>query len=139
HGDSHLTMTGTQVGSMAYMAPERFGNDEATSAVDVYALACVLCEAVTGSTPFRADSLEQVIGAHISAPPPRPSAINPHVPVALDDVVARGMAKQPDDRYGSAGAFGRAAARALTSTGSSPSASATMAAPFVASAAPTQF
>src|SRR6185312_371465 len=85
HGDSHLTMTGTQVGSMAYMAPERFGNDEATSAVDVYALACVLCEALTGNTPFRTDSLEQAIGAHISTPPPRPSAINPRVPAALDD------------------------------------------------------
>ncbi|MGX9789735.1 serine/threonine-protein kinase [Mycobacterium sp. MMS18-G62] len=130
HGDSHLTMTGTQVGSMAYMAPERFGNDEATSAVDVYALACVLCEALTGNTPFRTDSLEQVIGAHISAPPPRPSAINPRVPAALDDVVARGMAKQPDDRYGSAGAFGRAAARALSASGSSSSNSATMARQF---------
>jgi serine/threonine protein kinase len=137
HGDSHLTMTGTQVGSMAYMAPERFGNDEATSAVDVYALACVLCEALTGNTPFRTDSLEQAIGAHISTPPPRPSAINPRVPAALDDVVARGMAKQPDDRYGSAGAFGRAATRALTATGSSAAASATMAAPYAASVAPT--
>jgi len=133
HGDSHLTMTGTQVGSMAYMAPERFGNDEATSAVDVYALACVLCEALTGSTPFRADSLEQVIGAHISAPPPRPSAINPRVPAALDDVVARGMAKLPDDRYGSAGALGRAAARALTAGGAA--GAETMAGPYAAAGA----
>lgn len=139
HGDSHLTMTGTQVGSMAYMAPERFGNDEATSAVDVYALACVLCEALTGNTPFRTDSLEQVIGAHLSAPPPRPSAINPRVPTALDDVVARGMAKQPDDRYGSAGAFSRAAARALTATGSSASAAETMARPYAASGTPPNF
>jgi serine/threonine protein kinase len=139
HGDSHLTMTGTQVGSMAYMAPERFGNDEASPAVDVYALACVLCETLTGNTPFHTDSLEQVIGAHISAPPPRPSAINPRVPSALDEVVARGMAKQPDDRYGSAGAFGRAAARALTATGSSPSDWATMARPYAASVPPNNF
>lgn len=134
HGDSHLTMTGTQVGSMAYMAPERFGTEEATSAVDVYALACVLCEALTGSAPFRTDSLEQVIGAHISAPPPRPSAINPRVPAALDDVVARGMAKQPDDRYGSAGALGRAAARALTAGGAA--GAETMAGPYAAGGPP---
>jgi predicted Ser/Thr protein kinase len=112
-GDSRLTMTGTQVGSMAYMAPERFGDEQATPAVDVYSLACVLYEALTGSTPFRTDSLEQIMGAHISAPPPRPSVMNPRVPVALDEVTVRGMAKQPDDRHGSAGALGRAAARAL--------------------------
>jgi predicted Ser/Thr protein kinase len=125
-GDSHLTMTGTQVGSMAYMAPERFGDEQATPAVDVYSLACVLCETLTGSTPFRADSLEQVIGAHISAPPPCPSAINPRVPGALDEVIARGLAKQPDDRYGSAGALGRAAARATTTGAASQPDSATM-------------
>jgi serine/threonine kinase PknH len=133
HGDSHLTMTGTQVGSMAYMAPERFGNDEATSAVDVYALTCVLCEALTGESPFRTDSLEQVIGAHLYAPPPQPSAINPRVPAALDGVVARGMAKQPDDRYGSAGALARAAARALAAGASSTSGAVTMVRPYSAS------
>jgi serine/threonine protein kinase len=142
HGDSHLTMTGTQVGPMAYMAPERFGNDEATSAVDVYALACVLCEALTGNTPFRTDSLEQVIGAHLSAAPPRLSLLNPRVPVALDDVVARGMAKHPDDRYGSAGAFARAAERALTAGGPATDTGETMARPYpsatdAAAAAPT--
>lgn len=101
------------------MAPERFGDEQATPAVDVYSLACVLYEALTASTPFSTDSLEQVMGAHISAPPPRPSAINPRVPVALDEVTVRGMAKQPDDRYGSAGALGRAAARA-SSIGAGP-------------------
>ena len=134
---------------MAYMAPERFGTDEATAAVDVYALACVLCEALTGSTPFRTDSLEQVIGAHLSAPPPRPSSVNPRVPAAVDDVVARGMAKQPDDRYGSAGAFARAAGRAMnaggaSTAGSSPNSAETMARPYspatyAAAAAPTYF
>ncbi len=111
-GDTHLTMAGYQVGSFDYMAPERFGGSEATPAVDVYALACVLHEALTGHKPFAGHSA-QVIAAHLSSPPPRPSALNARVPASFDDVVARGMAKHPDDRYGSAGALGRAAKRAL--------------------------
>jgi serine/threonine kinase PknH len=112
-GDTRLTMTGTHVGSFAYMAPERFLDQAVTPAVDVYALACVLYEALTGDTPFPGDSLEQVIGAHLSSPPPRPSAVNPNIPPSFDEVIARGMSKEPDDRYGSAGALGRAAQRSL--------------------------
>ena len=115
--DTRLTMAGTQIGSMAYMAPERFNNEAATSAVDVYALACVLYESLTGERPFSSDSIDRVIAAHIAQPPPRPSEVNRRVPASLDEVIARGMAKDPDDRYGSAGAVGRAAQRALGSTG----------------------
>jgi serine/threonine kinase PknH len=112
-GDTRLTMTGTHIGSMAYMAPERFLDQAVTAAVDVYALACVLYEALTARPPFPSDSMEQVIAGHMSSPPPRPSLVNPHVPASLDEVIARGMAKDPDDRYGSAGALGRAAQKAL--------------------------
>lgn len=128
-GDTHLTMAGYQVGSFDYMAPERFGDEEATPAVDVYSLACVLYEALTGAKPFPVHSAEQVIGAHISSPPPRPSAVNPRVPASFDDVIARGMAKHPDDRYGSAGALGRAAKRALSTERSAPLLADTMLAP----------
>jgi serine/threonine kinase PknH len=115
-GDPRLTMAGTQIGSFAYMAPERFNDQEPTPAADVYSLACVLYEALTGDTPFRADSVEHLIAAHIASPP-RPSAVNPNVPDSFDDVSARGTAKEPDDRYGSAGAIGRAAQRALRADG----------------------
>lgn len=121
-GDTHLTMAGYTVGSFDYMAPERFGDEEATSAVDVYSLACVLFEALTGAKPFPVHSAEQAIRAHMSSPPPRPSAVNPRVPLPFDDVIGRGLAKHPDDRYGSAGALARAAKRAI---GPGPTTSAT--------------
>jgi serine/threonine protein kinase len=116
-GDTRLTAAGAQVGSFAYMAPERFGGQEITPAIDIYALTCVLYEALTGRMPFEVDTPEAVVAAHLAYPPPRPSVTNPDVPAAFDDVVARGMAKEPDDRYGSAGALGRAANRALKGVG----------------------
>jgi len=111
--ETRLTMTGTQIGTMNYMAPERFSGKPATSAVDVYALACVLYEALTGVTPFLSNNLEELISAHLSSPPPRPSVANTRVPVSFDAVIARGMAKDPDDRFGTVGGLGRAAQRAL--------------------------
>jgi serine/threonine-protein kinase len=112
-GKTRLTTAGTQIGTLDYMAPERFGDQTSTPAVDVYSLACVLYESLTGEIPFTRDGLEILVAAHIAWPPPRPSEANPRVPVAFDDVIARGMAKEPDDRYGTAGALGRAAQRAL--------------------------
>jgi predicted Ser/Thr protein kinase len=112
-GDSRLTQAGTQIGTLSYMAPERFTGQVATPAVDSYSLACVLYEALTGQTPFAGDSPQSLLAAHMSAPPPRPSVVNPRVPVAFDEVIARGMAKDPDDRYGTAGGLVRAAQRAL--------------------------
>ncbi|HKV20593.1 MAG TPA: serine/threonine-protein kinase [Mycobacterium sp.] len=114
-GDSRLTSPGTKIGTLNYMAPERFTDGAATPAVDVYALAGVLFESLTGEMPFAGDGLEQLVAAHVTLPPPRPSETNPRVPVAFDDVIARGMAKDPDDRYGTAGGLGRAATRALGS------------------------
>ena len=127
-GETHLTMAGYHVGSFDYMAPERFRDQAATPAVDIYSLACVLYEALTGRKPFPGSS-EQVVASHLSSPPPRPSAIDDQIPVALDDVVARGMAKEPDDRYGSAGALARAAKRALAAETSGPHAAKTVLAP----------
>jgi serine/threonine kinase PknH len=112
-GETRLTTAGSQIGTVNYMAPERFRDQDSTSAVDVYSLACVLYESLTGEIPFTRDSLENLVAAHIASPPPRPSEANARLPVAFDDVIARGMAKDPDDRYGTAGGLGRAAQRAL--------------------------
>jgi serine/threonine-protein kinase len=112
-GDSSLTQAGMQIGSFGYMAPERFGETPCTPASDIYSLACVLYEALTGDSPFPTNSYEQLITAHLTAPPPRPSLVRAGVPATLDAVIARGMAKEPDERYGSAGALARAARRAV--------------------------
>jgi predicted Ser/Thr protein kinase len=111
-GDTRLTTAGTPIGTISYMAPERFTEQEATPAVDVYALACVLYESLTGDSPFSRDSLENMVAAHLASPPPRPSVTNARVPATFDAVIARGMAKDPDDRYGTAGGLVRAAQRA---------------------------
>ncbi len=131
-GDSSLTQADTRIGSFSYMAPERFGDEPCTPAADIYSLACVLYEALTADAPFPTHSNEQLIAAHLTAPPPRPSTAHSGVPTSLDTVIARGMAKEPDDRYGSAGALGRAAKRALHTTDEVIAASAeTMMAPYV--------
>src|SRR6185312_15507467 len=94
-----LTRTGSMIGTWAYMAPERFRDGNADARVDVYALACVLHECLTGERPFPGDSLEQQITAHLHTPPPRPSVERRQVPRTFDDVISKGMAKNPDDRY----------------------------------------
>ena len=111
-GESDLTTAGTTLGTMAYMAPERFDGGMVDPRSDIYALTCVLYECLTGARPFPAASLEQQIAGHMVSPPPRPSAIDPKL-AAFDDVIAKGLAKKPAERYQTAGELGAAARRAL--------------------------
>ncbi|BBZ65527.1 serine/threonine-protein kinase PknD [Mycolicibacterium insubricum] len=102
----------SSVGRFAYLAPERFEAGDATVAGDVYALACVLFECLTGRTPYAGDTLEQQITGHLAKPAPRPSDTG--VPAAFDAVIATGLAKDPAVRFGSAGALLDAARAALS-------------------------
>jgi len=111
--DERLTQMGNAVGTWKYAAPERFSNAGVTESVDIYALACVLHECLTGAPPYRADNTGALITAHLMEPIPRPSQLRPEVPVAFDEVVARGMAKDRKDRYATAGALAQAAHEAL--------------------------
>jgi serine/threonine-protein kinase len=113
--DPGLTQAGMAMGTYKYMAPERFSDDEVTYRADIYSLACVLGECLIGAPPFRADSIERLVAAHLMEPAPRPSLLRPgKVPAALDQVIAKGMAKNPEDRYRSAGDLANAALHALT-------------------------
>ena len=103
------------------MAPERFGEGEPDHRADVYALACVLHQCLTGQLPFPGQNVEQQVAGHLTTPPPRPSAIAVGVPQAFDDVIAAGMAKNPAERYATTRELAQAAQAALTTRTHQPS------------------
>lgn len=111
-GEATITSTGLVVGSCAYMAPERFSGERGGPASDVYSLACLLYETLAGGAPFEAADVRQVMSAHMFTAPPRPSIMRRGISRAFDDVVTRGMAKAPGDRFTSAGDLARAAGAA---------------------------
>ncbi len=117
HTRSKLTMTGATIGTLDYMAPERFESHPVDPRTDVYSLACVLFECLTAEKPFLGEDLPALMYAHLYTPPRRVSAVNPAVGTELDAVVAKGMAKNPIDRYPSTGALAAAARAAIAAAG----------------------
>jgi serine/threonine-protein kinase len=98
--ETRMTKSGYAIGTFAYIAPERLGTRaEEDARADVYSLACVLYECLTGSPPFDAATMAGLVAAHLNTPPPKPSATQPNLPEQLDEVIAKGMAKDPDNRY----------------------------------------
>jgi YVTN family beta-propeller protein len=104
-----LTGTGMFVGTLDYIAPEQLQGNPVDARSDVYALGCVLFQTITGRVPFPRDSEPAKMWAHMGEPPPRVTASAPDVPPGFDEVVRRAMAKEPEERYQSAGDLGRAA------------------------------
>lgn len=111
-GEAAVTKTGLVIGSCAYMAPERISGERGGPASDIYSLTCLLYECLTGRAPFDSGDLREVMGAHLFSPPPRPSIMRRGISRAFDEVVARGMAKKPTDRFATAGELAKAAAAA---------------------------
>jgi hypothetical protein len=106
------TKSGHWVGTLDFIAPEQIRGERVDARSDVYALGCVLYYVLTGGPPFARDGDEAKLWAHLSERPPRVSDAAPDVPKAFDDVIARALAKAPEQRFQSAGDLGRAAAAA---------------------------
>ena len=103
--NSDITATGSVMGTAQYLSPEQAQGKETTPRSDIYSIGVILYEALTGRVPFEADSAVAVALKQVSETPRRPSAINPNVPPALDAVVMRALAKDPDARFKDADAF----------------------------------
>src|SRR5215212_6995243 len=111
-----LTTTGDWMGTPDYAAPEQIDGAELDARTDVYALGCVLFEALTGTPPFGDRARMAKAAAHLHEPPPTLRSRRPDVPLAFEPVVARALAKRPEDRYPSAGELGAAALAAAKAT-----------------------
>jgi WD40 repeat protein/tRNA A-37 threonylcarbamoyl transferase component Bud32 len=100
---------GQLLGTIDYVAPEQIAGEEIDGRADVYSLGCVLYECLVGQPPFPEDSDIAIVFAHLESEPPAPSARRPELPVALDAVIARALAKEAEQRYPSCREFARAA------------------------------
>ncbi|NYJ04384.1 serine/threonine-protein kinase [Petropleomorpha daqingensis] len=112
-GRASLVATGATVQTLEHLAPEQFTDGVLDARTDVHALACLLHETLTGRPPFPGGDLRAQQDAHLHRRPPRASVLVDGVPPALDDVIARGMARWPQDRFATAGELAGAARAAL--------------------------
>lgn len=112
-GGGGITTDGGWVGTLDYLAPEQVRGEESGPGVDIYALAGVLHHCLTGQVPFVRDTDAAKLWAQVNAPPPAPSRLRPGLPEAIDAVIARGMAKDPAERFPTANALASACADAF--------------------------
>jgi serine/threonine protein kinase/tetratricopeptide (TPR) repeat protein len=119
--DSGLTLSGASIGTPAYTSPEQGQGLEVDHRTDVYALGVMLYEMVTGRLPFWAKTSMAIVLMHITEPPPMPRQINAALSLAVEDVILKALAKEPDARYASAGEMVRALQEAVVGpTGAMP-------------------
>lgn len=104
-GDSRLTGTGGLVGTPAYMAPEQAQGLPVTGALDIYSLGVVVYEMITGKQPYTAETPMQIVIKHMTDPVPNIRTVSENLPPALEVVMLRVLAKEPQDRYATATAF----------------------------------
>ncbi|MFE9575464.1 protein kinase [Nocardia sp. NPDC006044] len=111
--NTQLTASGTFNATLAYASPEQLSGERVDHRSDQYSLACTLFTLLAGHPPFAATNPGQVVAGHISKPVPRLSSVRSDAPPALDEVIARAMAKRPDERFGSCREFTTAAWESL--------------------------
>ena len=99
--ESHIggTPTGEIVGTIDYMAPEQINGERVDGRSDIYSLTCVLFECLTGDPPYVRENQAAVLWAHLHDDVPRATSVNSSLPAAVDEPLARGLAKSPDDRF----------------------------------------
>ena len=107
--ETGITRTGVFLGTVDYVAPEQLRGERIDARADTYSLAGLLFHALTGEVPFPRDDDMAKMFAHGQSEPPKPSTLVPGLGTQFDRVIARGMAKDPTERYLSAGDLGRAA------------------------------
>jgi serine/threonine-protein kinase len=101
-----LTATGIGIGTLGYMAPEQLAGEKGLDArADVYALAVVGYEMLAGKPPFSRPTMQALVAAHMSEPPPPLSDVAPDVPPVISTIIEKALAKSPDDRYRTAADF----------------------------------
>ncbi|MFZ5896900.1 MAG: serine/threonine-protein kinase [Myxococcota bacterium] len=98
-GDGSLTKTGYIMGTPAYMAPEQAKGLRVDQRVDVYGVGAILYTALTGRPPFEADTPQATVLAVVSSEPPRPRSLVPSIPVSVELLLERALAREPADRY----------------------------------------
>ena len=112
--EAQLTLHGQTLGSVRYLSPEQARGENVTPATDIYALGLVLSEMLTGRPVWGGDTAGAVAMARLTEDPPAPSSIRPDVNPGLDSIVRRALARDPGQRFGSAGAFSDALGRFLS-------------------------
>jgi streptogramin lyase/predicted Ser/Thr protein kinase len=118
--ESGITETGQFMGTADYVSPEQIERGTIDARSDLYALGCVLYECLAGEAPYRSEALMHVLWAHVHAPAPSLREHRPELPETIDTVIAKGMAKNPDDRYDSCRKLIEEARGALGITGELP-------------------
>ena len=116
-GASNLTTTGVMVGTPNYMAPEQISGDPITPSVDLFSASAMLYELLTNAKPFEGDTLHNVLFKIVSDTPPDANTVNPEVPQELADIVRKGLAKTPQQRWKSAAEMANAVMAVRTRLG----------------------
>lgn len=111
------TSVGMAVGTPTYMSPEQASGEEVDGRSDLYALACLLYEMISGTPPFTGPSHRSVIAAHMADVPRPLSKLRPATPPSLQRVIDRALAKAPADRYNTVWQFGEAIAQSVAGSG----------------------